>query len=45
MFDDADEYDDDDYFDEVYGKDNWVLVLDFEGIFCLDIIIQILFIR
>ena len=44
MFDDADEYDDD-YFDEVYGKDNWELVLDFEGIFCLDIIIQILFIR
>ena len=44
MFDDADEYDDD-YFDEVYEKDNWELVLDFEGIFCLDIIIQILFIR
>ena len=44
-FDDDDEYNDN-YFDEVYEKNYWVLVLGFEGIFsCLYIIIQMLFIR
>ena len=43
-FDDDDEYDDD-YSDELYEKDDWVLALDFEAIFCLYVIIQILFIR
>ena len=43
-FDDDDEYDDDNS-DELYEKDDWVLALDFEAIFCLYIIIQILFIR
>ena len=33
-FDDDDEYDDD-YFNELYTKDAWVLALGFEGIFCL----------
>ena len=44
-FDDDDEYNDN-YFDEVYEKNYWVLVLGFECIFsCLYIIIQMLFIR
>ena len=43
-FDDDDEYDDD-YFNELYAKDDWVLALGFEGTFCLKVIIQILFIR
>ena len=44
-FDDDDEYNDN-YFNEVYEKNYWVLVLGFEGIFsCLYIIIQMLFIR
>ena len=43
MFDD-DEYDDD-YFDELYENDDWVLALGFEGIFRLYIIMEILFIR
>ena len=43
-FDDDDEYDDD-YSDELYEKDDWVLALDFEAIFCFYVIIQILFIR
>ena len=41
---DDDEYDDD-YFDELYEKDDWVLALGFEGIFRLYIIMEILFIR
>ena len=44
MFDDDDAYDDD-YFHELYEKDDWVLALSFEGICCLYVIIQILFIR
>ena len=32
-FDENDEYDDD-YLDELHEKDDWVLVLGFEGNFC-----------
>ena len=42
-FDDDGEYVND-YFDESYEKDDWVLDLGFEGIFCIYVIIQILFI-
>ena len=42
MFDDDDEYDDD-YFDELYEKDDWVIALGFEGIFCLYVMIQMFF--
>ena len=44
MFDGDDEYDDD-YFDELYEEDDWILALGFEDIFCLYVIIQILFIQ
>ena len=43
-FDNDDECDDN-YFNKLYEKDDWVLALGFEGIFCLYLIIQILFIR
>ena len=43
-FDGDDEYDDD-YFDELYEEDDWILALGFEDIFCLYVIIQILFIQ
>ena len=42
VFDDDDEYDDD-YFDELYEKDDWVIALGFEGIFCLYVMIQMFF--
>ena len=34
MFDGNDEYDDD-YFDKLYEKDDWVLALGFEGFFAI----------
>ena len=43
-FDDDDEYNDD-YLNELYEEDDWILALGFEGIFYLYVIIQILFIR
>ena len=43
MFDYHVEYDND-YFNELYEKDEWVFALGFDGIFGLYIIIQILFI-
>ena len=42
--DENDEYDDN-YLDELHEKDDWVLVLGFEGNFCSYIIIQIFFTR
>ena len=42
-FDDDDKYDDD-YFDELYEKNYWILALGSDGIFCLYVIIQLLFI-
>ena len=43
-FNDDDQYDDN-YFDELHDKDDWVLTLDFEAIFYFYVIIRILFIR